>query len=95
MRFLQYAPMNVNISNETKRPIINAFYVAIAAAVFLAGLKVWVFYTSNSTAVLASLADSIVDVVISCILLAAVRYSFKPIYPRLLFLLSLLVFLFL
>ena len=64
--------------NENKSVVLFASCWALGTAVFLAVLKGYAFYMSGSASVLATLVDSVVDVMISALLFFAIRYSYKP-----------------
>lgn len=64
--------------NTHQRTVLFASLYGLITAIILSLAKGYVFYLSGSAAVLATFVDSIVDVIISCILFFALRYSFKP-----------------
>lgn len=75
------------MSQTPKKPASNSYEpkYALVASLFAMGtvsalivLKTFAYAISDSTAMLATLADSIVDVAISVMMLMAVRYSLKP-----------------
>jgi ferrous-iron efflux pump FieF len=56
----------------------RAAMASVAAALFLVGLKTWAQLQADSAALLASLADSALDVVASVVTLISVRYAAEP-----------------
>jgi ferrous-iron efflux pump FieF len=56
----------------------RAAIASVAAALFLVGLKTWAQMQADSAALLASLADSALDVVASVVTLISVRYAAEP-----------------
>lgn len=56
----------------------RAAIASVCAAVLLGGLKGWAAWTTGSVAMLASLADSLLDLVASLVTLAGVRIAAQP-----------------
>jgi ferrous-iron efflux pump FieF len=56
----------------------RAAMASVAVALFLVGVKVWAQVQADSAALLASLADSALDVVASVVTLISVRYAAEP-----------------
>ena len=73
-----YCKMAQMIQNTHQKTVLFASLYALITAIFLACAKGYIFYLSGSASVLATWVDSIVDVIISCLLFFALRYSFKP-----------------
>jgi ferrous-iron efflux pump FieF len=69
--------MAMNITDPKKIALL-ASSCAVAAAIVLTVLKVGIFWLSGSAAVLATLIDSVLDVMMSLMLFFALRYSYKP-----------------
>lgn len=65
-------------SSEHARLTSRAAALSVAVAVTLIALKAWAWLASGSVALLASLADSSLDLLASLILLLAVRYAATP-----------------
>jgi len=63
---------------KNQKPILYASLFAILVAFILVVLKTTIYILSGSTAVLATLVDSIVDFFVSLMLFYALRYSFRP-----------------
>jgi cation diffusion facilitator family transporter len=63
-----------SVANLTQR----AAWASVAAALVLVGLKAWGQTASGSAALLASLADSALDLVASVVTLLSVRYAASP-----------------
>jgi ferrous-iron efflux pump FieF len=63
---------------DIARLTARAAIASVAAAVFLVGLKTWAQVQADSAALLASLADSALDVVASAVTLISVRYAAAP-----------------
>ena len=57
---------------------ISAIAASVAVAVVLVGLKLWALTATGALSVGASLADSVVDLVIALANLAALRYAVLP-----------------
>lgn len=66
------------LSPATKRLIRSAGVASVAVAVSLVALKVWAWITTGSIAMLGSLADSVLDLLASIMILVAVRFAFEP-----------------
>ncbi|MAZ76096.1 MAG: hypothetical protein CMH31_02210 [Micavibrio sp.] len=72
------APTNTdNYTHEPKYALIASIF-AVGTVTALIVLKIIAYWLSGSTAVLSTLADSIVDIAVSIMMLLAVRYSLKP-----------------
>lgn len=56
----------------------RAALASVACAVLLGGLKAWAAWRTGSVAVLASLADSVLDLVASLVTLAGVHWASQP-----------------
>jgi len=56
----------------------RAALASVAAALFLGILKAWAAWTTGSVAVLASLADSVLDLVASLVTLGGVHWASQP-----------------
>ena len=56
----------------------SAAYASIAVASLLAGLKIWAVWSTQSTAMLGSLADTVLDLVASVATLAGVWIAAQP-----------------
>jgi cation diffusion facilitator family transporter len=65
-------------SSEHARLTSRAAALSVAVAVCLIALKAWSWFISGSVAMLASLADSALDLMASVIILLAVRYAATP-----------------
>lgn len=65
-------------SSEHARLTSRAALVSLAVALTLIGLKTWAWLVSGSVAMLASLADSALDLAASLITFFAVRYAAAP-----------------
>ncbi|MFM9865506.1 MAG: cation diffusion facilitator family transporter [Micropepsaceae bacterium] len=63
---------------EAERLKRLATYAAVAVAAALIGLKLWAWAATNSVAMLASLVDSMLDLVASGLNLLAVRHALTP-----------------
>jgi cation diffusion facilitator family transporter len=63
---------------EHARLTSRAAMLSVSVAVVLVALKGWAWLTSGSVAMLASLADSALDLAASVIILLAVRYAATP-----------------
>lgn len=55
-----------------------ATYAAVGMAAFLVLLKFWAWQVSASTAILSSMVDSLMDLVVSGVNMLAVRYALQP-----------------
>ena len=62
------------MSNLTRR----AALASVACAILLGGLKAWAAWRTGSVAVLASLADSLLDLVASLVTLGGVHWAAQP-----------------
>lgn len=65
-------------SAEATRITSRTAVISVAAALFLCALKGWSYWQSGSVAMLASLADSALDLAASAFTFAAVRYAAAP-----------------
>lgn len=65
-------------SAEHARLTTRTAQLSVAVAVFLIALKAWAWFASASVAMLASLADSTLDLLASVITYFAVRYAAAP-----------------
>ncbi|HUF73684.1 MAG TPA: cation diffusion facilitator family transporter [Gammaproteobacteria bacterium] len=61
-----------------KRLIRSAGVASVAVAVTLVTLKAWAWLTTGSIAMLGSLADSVLDLLASIMILVAVRFALEP-----------------
>ena len=55
-----------------------ATYAAIAVAALLLGIKTWAYFVTGSVALLASVADSALDLLASALNFIAIRIALKP-----------------
>lgn len=62
----------------TRRLIRSAGFASVGVALALVALKVWAWLTTGSIAMLGSLADSILDLLASTMILVAVRFALEP-----------------
>ncbi|WP_188053076.1 MULTISPECIES: cation diffusion facilitator family transporter [unclassified Sphingosinithalassobacter] len=60
------------------RPVRRAALASVAVALLLGALKAWAALKTGSVAVLASLADSLLDLVASLVTLGGVRWAMQP-----------------
>lgn len=72
------APSAPVSSSQHARLTTRAAALSVAVALTLIALKAWAWLTSGSVAMLATLADSSLDLLASVILLLAVRYAAAP-----------------
>ncbi len=70
--------MEVKSEEHNPRYALIASIFAVGTVSVLIVLKIIAYWLSGSTAVLSTLADSVVDVAVSLMMLLAVRYSLKP-----------------
>ena len=56
----------------------SAGYASVSVALTLISLKLWAWFATGSVAVLSSLADSLLDLLASCITLFAVKVAISP-----------------
>jgi ferrous-iron efflux pump FieF len=62
----------------SKRLIRSAGQASVAVALVLVALKLWAWLATGSVAMLGSLADSILDLLASSMILVAVRFALEP-----------------
>jgi len=65
-------------ASDTARLNRSAAYASIAVALFLVGLKAWAAWSTGSTAMLGSLADTALDLIASLATLAGVWVAAQP-----------------
>jgi ferrous-iron efflux pump FieF len=70
--------MNTTHSDKNVRLLKRATYASVATAVLLVGVKFAAWLATGSLSILASLIDSLMDVMASFINLMAIRYSLNP-----------------
>jgi ferrous-iron efflux pump FieF len=70
--------MNTTHSDKNTRLLKGATYASVATAVLLVGVKFAAWLATGSLSILASLIDSLMDVMASFINLMAIRYSLNP-----------------
>ncbi|MBU4236293.1 MAG: cation diffusion facilitator family transporter [Proteobacteria bacterium] len=70
--------MNETPSHKTGRLLKRATYASVATALLLVGSKFGAWLATGSLSILASLIDSLMDVMASFINLMAIRYSLNP-----------------
>ena len=70
--------MNTTHSDKNTRLLKGATYASVATALLLVGVKFAAWLATGSLSILASLIDSLMDVMASFINLMAIRYSFNP-----------------
>lgn len=70
--------MNETPSHKTGRLLKRATYASVATALLLVGCKFGAWLATGSLSILASLIDSLMDVMASFINLMAIRYSLNP-----------------
>ena len=70
--------MNETYSNKTASLLKQATYASVATAILLVGVKFAAWLATGSLSILASLIDSLMDVMASFINLMAIRYSLNP-----------------
>lgn len=71
--------MSVSVTtSENARWLRLASNASVVVALMLIGLKAWVWFISDSVALMASLIDSVMDSVASLINLVAIRYALMP-----------------
>lgn len=70
--------MNETPSHKTGLLLKRATYASVATAVLLVGVKFVAWLATGSLSILASLIDSLMDVMASFINLMAIRYSLNP-----------------
>jgi ferrous-iron efflux pump FieF len=66
------------LTPRTKRLIRSAGIASVAVALALVALKTWAWLTTGSIAMLGSLADSVLDLLASMLILVAVRFALEP-----------------
>jgi ferrous-iron efflux pump FieF len=62
----------------SKRLIRSAGQASVAVALVLVALKLWAWLATGSVAMLGSLADSLLDLLASSMILVAVRFALEP-----------------
>jgi ferrous-iron efflux pump FieF len=70
--------MNTTHSDKNVRLLKRATYASVATALLLVGVKFAAWLATGSLSILASLIDSLMDVMASFINLMAIRYSLNP-----------------
>ena len=70
--------MTTTHSDKTVRLLKGATYASVATALLLVGVKFAAWLATGSLSILASLIDSLMDVIASFINLMAIRYSLNP-----------------
>lgn len=70
--------MNTPHSDKNVRLLKRATYASVATALILVGVKFAAWLATGSLSILASLIDSLMDVMASFINLMAIRYSLNP-----------------
>lgn len=70
--------MNTTPSDKNDRLLKRATYASVATALLLVGVKFAAWLATGSLSILASLIDSLMDVIASFINLMAIRYSLNP-----------------
>jgi ferrous-iron efflux pump FieF len=66
------------LTSGNKRLIRSAGIASVSVALALVALKTWAWLTTGSIAMLGSLADSILDLLASMMILVAVRFALEP-----------------
>jgi ferrous-iron efflux pump FieF len=75
--FRSMVPASLN-HHDVAKLTMRAALASVTAALFLVSLKTWAQVQADSAALLASLADSALDVVASVVTLISVRYAATP-----------------
>ena len=70
--------MNASPGYRERRMLQMAASASVFTAVLLLVVKAYAWWVSGSVSVLASLADSLIDALASCVNFIAVRYALQP-----------------